>query len=235
MTRGRSLRDNHDEATIAQAEDGRWSFACRCGFAQNCGSFDAAQFLALNHGVGRRPGIRRLLKIALVLLNRLGGHIKHVRRKLVHLLPPHVGHVVLGQFRRGQHKGLDVAHVVQVLLAQHDAPQRVRRRSDLFKAFAIWRENDVADHAVFAVWPPVIVNRLDGKSLRVGVVVPLDSEFGFALCKALDDLRHGLGGRVIGDGIVARRMQPLGWFGSSGRARKGDDRGGARSRHWSRS
>lgn len=53
MTRGRSLRDNHDEATIAQAEDGRWSFACRCGFAQNCGSFDAAQFLALNHGVGR--------------------------------------------------------------------------------------------------------------------------------------------------------------------------------------
>src|SRR5208282_6878803 len=117
-------------------------------------------------------------------------------------------------FRRGQHEWLDIAHVLQVLLAQRDALQRVRRSElDLFKALAVRSENDVADHAVFAVRAPVIINRLDGKSLRVGVIVPFDSEFGFASGKALDDLRHGLGWRVIGNGVVARRMQSLGWRG----------------------
>src|SRR5208282_2378731 len=102
------------------------------------------------------------LKIALVLLDRPGRHIKDVRRKLVHLLAPNIGDVVLGDIIGSQNEGLDVAYIILVLLGHVDACKSVRWGvSDLFKALSVWRENDVADHTVFAVRPSVIINRLD--------------------------------------------------------------------------
>src|SRR5215472_7781041 len=152
------------------------------------------------------------LKITLLLLNDLGGDVENIRRKVVHLLTTHVGDVVLGKLGGGENERLHIANVVVILFAHGDASERIHgSEGDVLDALAFRSEDDVAGFAVLAVGPTVIVESLDGESLRVGVVVAFALELRFALGEVLDNFIDRLGRRFVGDGIVRRADDALGW------------------------
>ena len=100
------------------------------------------------------------------------------------MLAAHVFHVVLGKFFRGHDKGPHFLNIVKVLLRHDQARNRGNRCIGHFVvALATRREKNVADHAVFAIGAAVIVDGLDQKGLRVGVIATLAAKFRFALAE----------------------------------------------------
>ena len=172
------------------------------------------------------------LKIALILLDGFGSNVKEVASQLIDLLAADVGDIVFRKFGASEDEGLDVADVVEVLLADGNALETVRRsKGDLLEALAFGSKDNVAGHAIFAIdHAALVVDGLDGEGLGVGVIVSLFFEFGFAFAETFDDFVDRLGGWFVGDGIVSGGMELL-WrsrFTRSGGRGRGRRRAGAR-------
>ena len=102
----------------------------------------------------------------------LGAHVEDVAVHLVHLLPAHVLHVVLGDFLGGEHKGIAVLDVLQIGGRHDDALQRVLRREDhLLRALAGGVEDHVVHFVLLAVHLVVVVDGLHAGDAAIGVVV----------------------------------------------------------------
>src|ERR1700719_5150469 len=129
------------------------------------------------------------LKISLVLLQLLGTDIENVGSEFIDGFASHIFDVVFWQFFAGEHEGLHVLQVIQVLLGHLNSLQRRSGRIRHFLvAFPVRCKKNIALHLILTVGHPVAVNGLYYERLRIRVVISFLLKLRLARRETLNDL-----------------------------------------------
>ena len=151
----------------------------------------------------------RPCEIPLPLVDLLRAQVEDVAIQLVLLLLSQVAHVIVGQVVDGHGKRHPFFNVVQVLLRNLDAAQRVlRRKLHLLNPSAAVVKQHVEDLLIFPVHRAAL-QRLHLHALRPGILLARRLELLLLGGKALDQLRDADAlGRNVPEFALLRKEPP---------------------------
>src|SRR5712691_970026 len=138
-------------------------------------------------------------EVTIISFELLGLDGEDVAADFIHDLMAQVPDQILGQLIGGQHKRLDVLHVLQVFRSQRDLLERGNWRTRyLLGALALRAEDDVGDGFPAAGDAPCVVEFLNARGLMIGINLAGLGKLRLFGREFLDDLVNLGRGEFIG-------------------------------------